>query len=54
MKKLTSSYNISDSSLPVKLAKAASFKASLMGLRQKLSQKWLQTQIEKYFQLSCA
>jgi hypothetical protein len=26
----------------------------LVGLRQKLSQKWLQTQIEKYFQLECA
>ena len=26
----------------------------LMGLRQKLRQKWLQTQIEKYFQLECS
>jgi uncharacterized protein (DUF924 family) len=31
------------------------WKASpLMGLRQKMRQKWLQTQIEKCFQLKCA
>jgi death-on-curing protein len=33
---------------------AAAYLYHLVGLRQKMRQKWLQTQIEKCFQLKCA